>query len=309
MDSYRPSAAASRRAYRARRSRERRRRDRDSRSKSWSKSISRSRSRSRSRDRDHHGRQSRSRTRSRSGERGRARSDSRSWSRSRSRSRSWSRSRSRSRSRDRRGRHRKRTRRSRTRSRSKSRSRSRERKRRRKRGGKKNREKRERRKNGMASAAALGGQWGKNGIISESDIFNKEPEFRAWLVEERKMNPERMSKDQNKKEFARFVEDYNTATFPNEKFYNIEAYERRMDAMRAGEFVPPTDDSYDAEADMRAHQSKLKRPAVESESFFDKDQLQDLRRVQRERVEAGKMKLLGMDIKSNMGVRMDLVDG
>jgi len=163
----------------------------------------------------------------------------------------------------------------------------------------------------MASAAALGGQWGKYGIISESDIFNKEPEFRAWLVEERKMNPERMSKDQNKKEFARFVEDYNTATFPNEKFYNIEAYERRMDAMRAGEFVPPTDDSYDAEADMRAHQSKLKRPAVESESFYDKDQLQELRRVQRERVEAGKMKLLGMDIKANMGVRMDgpLLDG
>jgi len=163
----------------------------------------------------------------------------------------------------------------------------------------------------MASAAALGGQWGKFGIISESDIFNKEPEFRAWLVEERKMNPERMSKDQNKKEFARFVEDYNTATFPNEKFYNIEAYDRRMDAMRAGEFVPPADDRYDAEADMRAHQSKLKRPAVESESFYDKDQLQELRRVQRERVEAGKMKLLGMDIKSNMGVRMDgaLLDG
>lgn len=157
----------------------------------------------------------------------------------------------------------------------------------------------------MASAAALGGQWGKYGIISESDIFNKEPEFRAWLVEERKMNPERMSKDQNKKEFARFIEDYNTATFPNEKFYNIEAYERRMDAMRAGEFVPPTDDGYDAEADMRAHQSKLKRPVESKESYLDKDQLQELRRVQRERVEAGKMKLLGMDIKSNMGVRMD----
>ena len=74
-----------------------------------------------------------------------------------------------------------------------------------------------------------------------------------------------------------------TATFPNEIFYNIEAYERRMDAMRVGEFVPPADDSYDAEADMRAHQSKLKRPGVESESFFDKDQLQELRRVQRER--------------------------
>ena len=77
----------------------------------------------------------------------------------------------------------------------------------------------------------------------------------------------------------------NTATFPNEKFYNIEAYERRMNAMRAGEFVPPPDDTYDAEADMKAHQSSLKRPAVESESYLDKDQLQELRRVQRERVE------------------------
>ena len=76
-----------------------------------------------------------------------------------------------------------------------------------------------------------------------------------------------------------------TATFPNEKFYNIEAYERRMNAMRAGEFVPPPDDTYDAEADMKAHQSSLKRPAVESESYLDKDQLQELRRVQRERVE------------------------
>jgi hypothetical protein len=157
----------------------------------------------------------------------------------------------------------------------------------------------------------VGGEWGKYGIISEVDIFSKEAEFRTWLVEERKMNPEKMSKDQNKKEFARFVEDYNTATFPNEKFYNIEAYERRMNAMRAGEFVPPSDDTYDAEADMKAHQSSLKRPAVESESYLDKDQLQELRRVQRERVEVGKMKMLGMDVKATMGVRMDgpVIDG
>ena len=47
-------------------------------------------------------------------------------------------------------------------------------------------------------------------ILLRHSIFDKEQEFRAWLVEERKLNPERMSKDQNKKEFARFVEDYNT---------------------------------------------------------------------------------------------------
>lgn len=41
-------------------------------------------------------------------------------------------------------------------------------------------------------------------------MYNKEQEFRAWLVEERKINPETVSKEQTKKEFARFVEDYNT---------------------------------------------------------------------------------------------------
>ena len=41
-------------------------------------------------------------------------------------------------------------------------------------------------------------------------MYNKEQEFRAWLVEERKINPETTSKEQTKKEFARFVEDYNT---------------------------------------------------------------------------------------------------
>ena len=47
-------------------------------------------------------------------------------------------------------------------------------------------------------------------VTLRRSMFTKEQEFRAWLVEERKMNPERMSKDQNKKEFARFIEDYNT---------------------------------------------------------------------------------------------------
>ena len=41
-------------------------------------------------------------------------------------------------------------------------------------------------------------------------IYNKSSEFHTWLVEERKINPETVTKDQNRKEFARFVEDFNT---------------------------------------------------------------------------------------------------
>ncbi|KAA1476960.1 hypothetical protein DENSPDRAFT_785847 [Dentipellis sp. KUC8613] len=136
-------------------------------------------------------------------------------------------------------------------------------------------------------------------------MYNKEQEFRAWLVEERMMNPETMSKDQTKKEFLKFAEDYNTATLPHEKFYNMESYDARMAAMRSGAYVPPAEDGYDPNADMRAHASKHKRAETEKESYMNREQLQELRRVQQERIEAGKMKLLGMDIKQNMGVRMD----
>ena len=118
------------------------------------------------------------------------------------------------------------------------------------------------------------------------------------------------------------------ATLPHEKFYNMDDYERRMSALRAGEYVPPSDDLYDPTADLRAHASSHKRRAVEQDSYMSKEQLMELRKVQNERIQvssrvafpwsgetvltrvrgltqAGKMKLLGMDIKQNMGVRMD----
>lgn len=136
-------------------------------------------------------------------------------------------------------------------------------------------------------------------------MFTKGPEFQTWLVEERKINPETISKDQNKKEFARFIEDYNTATLPHEKYYNMEAYEKRMSALRSGEFVPPVDDGYDPDADMKALKSAHKRKVVDNDSYLSREQLMELRQVQNERIQAGKMKLLGMDIKQTMGVRMD----
>lgn len=35
-------------------------------------------------------------------------------------------------------------------------------------------------------------------------------EFRSWMIEERKINPETVKKDTEKKEWTVFVEDYNT---------------------------------------------------------------------------------------------------
>lgn len=265
---------------RDRRSLERRRPGKDDRDAPRSRSPRRGRSRSRSPKR----RDSVSRSPDQRSRRGREkRRHSRSASRSRSRSPSQSSTSS--------DHHRKKKKKDKHKRRS---SRSRERRERKK-------EKKEKKKK---KGSAQSFEWGKYGIISETDLYNKDQEFRTWLVEERLINPETLSKDQTKKEFAKFVEDYNTATLPHEKYYNMEVFDRRMNALRAGEYLPPTD-VYDPNADMQAHASRHKKKDVERESYLSKEQLQELRRVQNERVEIGRMKRLGMDVKQNVGVRME----
>ncbi|KAG8731052.1 hypothetical protein FRC11_005254, partial [Ceratobasidium sp. 423] len=236
-------------------------------------------------------------------------------SRSRSRSRSPRRHRASSRSRDKRRRSRSRSRSISSRSSSGDSDSSRERRKRRKRHVKeerrrekkdRKREKRDRKgKKHKGKTGAVTGQWGQYGIINESHMYEKDAEFRTWLVEECKINPESLSKDATRKQFARFAEDYNTATLPHPKFYNMASYERQMDSLRNGMTADVITDSYDLSADLAAHTSRHKRPTAESETHLSREQLQELRKVQNERAQAGKMKLLGMDIKGTMGVRMD----
>jgi hypothetical protein len=88
--------------------------------------------------------------------------------------------------------------------------------------------------------------------------------------------------------FADIVER-SVATLPHEKYYHMEAYERRMTSLRAGEFVPPAEDSYDPEADLRAHSLRHKKTPAEHESYLSKEELMELRKVQSERVEVSCM--------------------
>lgn len=76
-----------------------------------------------------------------------------------------------------------------------------------------------------------------------------------------------------------------SATLPHEKFYHMEAYERRMNALRAGEYVPPPEDAYNPDADLRAVQSAHKRKNIERDTYMSKEQLEELRKVQAERIQ------------------------
>ena len=78
---------------------------------------------------------------------------------------------------------------------------------------------------------------------------------------------------------------FHSATLSHEKYYNMEAYERRMSALRQGEYLPPANDSYDFEADMKAVTGAHKKKATEQETYMTKEQLMQLRKVQQERNE------------------------
>ena len=75
------------------------------------------------------------------------------------------------------------------------------------------------------------------------------------------------------------------ATLPHEKFYHMEEYERRMNALRAGEYIPPPDDAYDPNADLKLLETTHKRRPVEQDTYMSKEQLMELRKVQSERIQ------------------------
>ena len=79
-------------------------------------------------------------------------------------------------------------------------------------------------------------QYGAHGIIRETDIYTKSAEFQRWAMEVKKLDVENMPKQEEKELFTDYMEDYNTATLPHRKYYDLEAYEREkaMKAARKG---------------------------------------------------------------------------
>lgn len=97
-----------------------------------------------------------------------------------------------------------------------------------------------------------------------------------------------------------------TATLPHLKYVNMAAHMAKMDAIRSGgTYDEFGSSSYDPNADMAAHSNALRRPVVETETYLSQAQLAELRRVQNERIEMGKRKTLGLEVKRDLGVRMD----
>ncbi|RCH87252.1 hypothetical protein CU097_005254 [Rhizopus azygosporus] len=163
-----------------------------------------------------------------------------------------------------------------------------------------------------SKSLSIGDQWGKYGIIYESDIFTKEPEFQAWLIEVKDADVETLSQSKRKEMFIEFMEDYNTATLPHKKFYSIEKWEKRQQAIRMGEqYVEETFDFAKDEERLRQHHKQAAKAAAASRQpalQLSEDQIKELSRVNRERIEADRMRKMGLTPKEGMGVRYEEVD-
>mmetsp|Transcript_9697 Transcript_9697/g.17030 ORF Transcript_9697/g.17030 Transcript_9697/m.17030 type:complete len:281 (-) Transcript_9697:94-936(-) len=76
-----------------------------------------------------------------------------------------------------------------------------------------------------ANRDAVSNQFGKYGVLKQEDFFNKKPEFLAWASEVKKADTDQMGQMQLKDLFKEYVEDYNTATMPTKKYYNLQVWD------------------------------------------------------------------------------------
>lgn len=78
------------------------------------------------------------------------------------------------------------------------------------------------------SSGCVTNQYGKYGILQESDMWKKRAEFSLWLMEVKDKNLEELSGWEEREMFKDFMEDFNTATLPSKKYYNLELFEAKQ---------------------------------------------------------------------------------
>lgn len=131
------------------------------------------------------------------------------------------------------------------------------------------------------NAGAIKTGYGSRGIITAVDMYNKQAEFFAYMEEVKGISFESLSNGMMKAEFRGFMEDYNTATMPDDKYYNMERHER-LSAQKT------------AQKQSKLLRKQMKVAAREGNARFDETQLSAKRqqqfaeeRLQKERAELG----------------------
>ncbi|EFN57120.1 hypothetical protein CHLNCDRAFT_143975 [Chlorella variabilis] len=123
----------------------------------------------------------------------------------------------------------------------------------------------------QATRGAIGHEYGKYGLIRETDMYTKRPEFQLWAMEVKNIDIEAMPRSEEKEMFKDYMEEFNTATLPHRKYYDLEMYEKQQAAKAARKGLPAGG-------------------AVERTAFEDEKERQRELAAERKRMAAEKMK-------------------
>ena len=131
----------------------------------------------------------------------------------------------------------------------------------------------------------------------------------------KKISPDAIPRQEAKKFFLEYVEDYNTATFPHEKYYNIDqwaAKEAAKQAKKAAKHQAHAQAAGPAAVNLMADEERLRQErmqqataAAQSRQRFSEQQLNELRRLEHERVQADRERKMGIHSRTDLGVRFD----
>ncbi|KAK9268656.1 hypothetical protein L1049_000413 [Liquidambar formosana] len=160
-----------------------------------------------------------------------------------------------------------------------------ERKRRRKEKDEEKKKRKKKKEKDVGKKGAVTNSWGKYGIIRETDMWNKRPEFTAWLAEVKQVNLESLPNWEEKQMFKQFMEDHNTATFPSKKYYDLDAYHRHK-----------------IEKEMKKGFKKL--PETERTIFNDEEQRRQELLREREKQKEEQVEALKLSMQSGMAQAM-----
>lgn len=84
---------------------------------------------------------------------------------------------------------------------------------------------------------SMNDMWGRHGTIKEEDRHAKAAEFFTWLYEVKNIDRSNLNHKEEREYFREYAEDYNTGTFPNEKYYNLAKWQASLPAKPEGAYL------------------------------------------------------------------------
>lgn len=139
----------------------------------------------------------------------------------------------------------------------------------------------------QATRGAIGHEYGKYGLIRDTDMYSKRPEFQLWAMEVKKIDIEAMPRSEEKEMFKDYMEEYNTATLPHKKYYDLDMYEKQQAAKAARKGIS-------------AKEGAVERTAFDDEMERKREMAEERKRLAAERMQRAYNELRTTDKAKDM---------